>query len=207
MKRQSRLSLNRNGSGPQLSQNTHIDLIEISDDDDSIDLSPNIWKSTEEYTNVISHGTTSILNSMTDTSKYNSKHDISDDLSDEDIIVDNVPNNDTSYKNQSMFNWNKSTFDPLNMFPECSTSYECSGWRKKVIEAPNKRRKLMRNNSKSSDLSYSEDEINFNFPKKDDSPPQVGIQHDIMIAGTRVKLPVKPYSCQITVMNKVSMII
>lgn len=68
-----------------------------------------------------------------------------------------------------------------------------------MIETPNKRQKLMRNNS---DSSYSEDElINFDFPKKDASSPQVGLQHDIMIAGTRVKLPVKPYPCQIAVMN------
>jgi len=196
MKRQSRLSLKRNNSRPQNS-----DLIEISDDD-SVDLSPNIWKNTEEYINVTS-GTTSILNNAIDVSKYYLKHDISDDFNDEDIIIDDVPDN--TFKSQSMFNWNKPIFDPLSIFPECSTSYECKTSRRKMIEAPNKRQKLMRNNS---DSSYSEDElINFDFPKKDASPPQVELQHDIMIAGTRVKLPVKPYPCQIAVMNSVSMII
>ncbi|KYN29088.1 Regulator of telomere elongation helicase 1 [Trachymyrmex cornetzi] len=197
MKGQSRLSLKRNNSNRL--QNKHIDLIEISDDD-SVDLSSNMWKSTEEYTNV--SGTTNILNSATDASKYNLKHDISDDFdSDGDIIVDNVPDNNTS-KSQSMFNWNKPIFDPLSIFPECSTSYECRTPKRKMIEAPNKKQKLMRNNSKSSNSSYSDDEfINFDFPKKDASPPQVGLQHNIMIAGTRVKLPVKPYPCQIAVMN------
>ncbi|EGI66019.1 Fanconi anemia group J protein-like protein [Acromyrmex echinatior] len=205
MKGQSRLSLKRNNSSiPQNkhSDPRHSDLIEISDDD-SDDLSSNIWKNTEEkYTNV--SGTTSILNNVIDASKYYSKHDISDDFNnDEDIIIDDVPGNDTpgndTSKSQSLFNWNKPIFDPLSIFPECSTSYECRTSRRKMIETPNKKQKLMRNNS---DSSYSEDElINFDFPKKDASSPQVGLQHDIMIAGTRVKLPVKPYPCQIAVMN------
>ncbi|KAG5319462.1 FANCJ protein, partial [Pseudoatta argentina] len=195
MKGQSRLSLKRNNSS--VPQNKHSDLIEISDDD-SDDLSSNIWKNTEDkYENV--SGTTSIPNNVIDASKYYSKHDISDDFNnDEDIIIDDVPGNDTS-KSQSLFNWNKPIFDSLSIFPECSTSYECSTSRRKMIEAPNKRQKLMRNNS---DSNYSEDEsINFDFSKKDASPPQVGLQRDIMIAGTRVKLPVKPYPCQIAVMN------
>ncbi|XP_018396532.1 PREDICTED: Fanconi anemia group J protein homolog [Cyphomyrmex costatus] len=195
-KGQSKLSLRRNCTNESSNPGN---LIELSSDDDSIDLPLNLQKNTKEYKNVTSHGTTSILNSVTDASKCNSEHNTSDNLSDDDIIVvDHVSNNDTSYKSQSMFNWNKPISDPLsrNIFPECSSS------RKNVIETPNKRRKLMINNSKSSDSSYGEDDfIDFDFPKKDDSPPQVGIHHEIMIAGTRVKLPVKPYPCQLAVMN------
>lgn len=39
------------------------------------------------------------------------------------------------------------------------------------------------------------------FIKKEDT--EVEIQHELLISGIKVKLPVKPYSCQVAVMNKV----
>jgi len=203
MKGQSRLSLTKRSHCSE-TQGTSNDLIEISDDE-SFDLSQNRQKNIREYVNVTRHGTTNVLNSMTDASKDNLNHDISDDLSsDEDVIMVDVPN--TSNKSQSMFNWNK-TFFPTNppyqnIFPESSGSH---GSRKVIsIETPNKRQKLMEAQT-SSNLSSSDDEsIDFDIFKKNDSPPKVEIQHDIMIAGTRVKFPAKPYSCQIAVMNSVS---
>ncbi|OAD57953.1 Fanconi anemia group J protein [Eufriesea mexicana] len=36
----------------------------------------------------------------------------------------------------------------------------------------------------------------------EEAAPEVGIQHEQMISGIKVKLPVKPYSCQIAVMSK-----
>jgi len=202
MKGQSRLSLKR--SHCRESQGTNNELVEISDDE-SFDLSQNIQKSTREYTNVTSHRTINVSNSMTDASKSNSNHDISDDLSsDEDVImVDDVSDN-TSNKSQSMFNWNKTFFatNPpyQNIFPESSVSYGS----RKVIKTPNKRKLIEAQTS--SNLSSSDDEsIDLDIFKKNDSPPKgVEIQHDIMIAGTRVKFPAKPYSCQIAVMNSVS---
>lgn len=38
---------------------------------------------------------------------------------------------------------------------------------------------------------------------EEDALPEVAIHHEQLISGIRVKLPVKPYSCQIAVMNKV----
>lgn len=38
----------------------------------------------------------------------------------------------------------------------------------------------------------------------EDALPEIGIQHEQLISGIRVKLPVKPYSCQVAVMNKVT---
>ncbi|CAK9823429.1 Fanconi anemia group J protein homolog [Anthophora retusa] len=37
---------------------------------------------------------------------------------------------------------------------------------------------------------------------KEEPVPEVGIHHEQLISGIRVKLPVKPYSCQVAVMNK-----
>lgn len=39
--------------------------------------------------------------------------------------------------------------------------------------------------------------------KKHKKKQEIEIQHELLISGIKVKLPVKPYSCQIAVMNKV----
>lgn len=39
--------------------------------------------------------------------------------------------------------------------------------------------------------------------KKHKKKQEIEVQHELLISGIKVKLPVKPYSCQIAVMNKV----
>lgn len=114
-----------------------------------------------------------------------------------------------------MFKWDKPTIaftgsNPLYVFPESSGSRKVTPKR----DTPYKRQKLMNNSTSSDDLSLSDDEVTNlgkinlgNLLKKDDSPPQVGIQHDRMIGGVKVKFPVEPYRCQMAVMNGVSAMI
>ncbi|TGZ47264.1 Fanconi anemia group J protein homolog isoform X2 [Temnothorax longispinosus] len=192
-----RLSLKRSGYCNQ-AQGTLNDPVEISDDD-SFD-SLNIEENTKACMNVTCHEAANVSNSVTDAAKCNSKHDISDDLdSEEDVTMANAVSENIP-KSQSMFNWNKSIFatDILhqNVFPESSGTRNAM-----PEEIPNKRQKLMKDLKSSDDLSCSEDEIIYLSPKKDDSPPQVRIQHERMIAGVKVKFPVKPYPCQMAVMN------
>lgn len=184
------------------------DPIEISDDDESCNLSSNVQTSTKEFT-VTSHEAVNIPNSVIDASECNLKqaHDISDDLSsDEEVaVVYDTCNNDFN-KKPSMFDWNKTVFatDLLyqNIFPESS------GSRKKMpIEAPNKRQKIMSDPTIFDSSSNDNKLTNLDLPKKDDLSSKVEIQHSIMIAGIKVKFPLKPYPCQIAVMNSVSTII
>lgn len=200
MKRQSRLSLRRRKSCSE-AQDVYNDPIEISDDESNV--SSNIQTSTKKCT-VTSHEAVNVPNSTIDASECNLKHahDISDDLSSDDevIVVDNVCNSDFN-KKPSMFNWNKTTFATnqlyQNIFPESSGSSEVMS-----VEAPNKRQKIM-NDSSSADSSFGDELTSLDTPK-DDSPSKVGIQHSIMIAGIKVNFPLKPYPCQIAVMNSVS---
>ncbi|XP_011637697.1 Fanconi anemia group J protein-like isoform X2 [Pogonomyrmex barbatus] len=185
------------------------DLIEVSDDDDS--LSQDIQKcnnnssNTRQHMDISSHKTLKISNSMTDASspKYNSKHNISDDISsDEDVIVvDDVP--DTSRRSQSMFNWDKPIFASAsysNIFFENNISSDSKFNKELSLESPNKRQKIIEDSiSSDSDCNFDDKLISLNTFNKE--PPLVEIQHSIMIAGTNVKFPVKPYSCQIAVMN------
>lgn len=193
MKRQLRLSLRRNQCN---SQGTWNDPIEISDDE-SFGSSSNIQKSTTGNANVASCGTANVLGSVTDASKCNSKHDISDDLSnDEDVVVIG-----DGPKSPSLFDWNKPFLANLlhqNIFPGSSA---LSGHTS--IESPNKRQKLMNEPTRwNFSSSNSSDEWMHASPKKDDPPPQVEIQHDYFIVKTRVKFPLKAYPCQVAVMSE-----
>lgn len=198
MKRQSRLSLRRRQCSEV--QGIHNDP-EISNDE-SFSLSSNIRTSAKECANVTNHGTVKGPNSVIDVSECNLKHahDISDDSSSDEkvIVIDDVCDNDFK-KSSSMFNWNKTFPNQLYQNIESSSSRKTM-----PLEAPNKRQKLMNDPPSSIDSSSSDDEfINSN---KDDSP-KVAIQHTMMIAGIKVNLPVKPYPCQIAVMNSVSTVI
>lgn len=197
------MSLKRNRQQGNEAQDIHHDLVEISDDE-SFDSSLNTLRSIKQ--NVTSYEAVNVPNSVAGASACNSKdvRNISDDSSsDEDVtIINDVPDN-TFNKSQSLFNWDKPFgVNPLhqNIFPECSES------RKLVsTETPYKRQKLMSEPTSSVDLNSSDDEsIYFHTSEKDDSLPLVGIQHERMIAGIKVKFPLKPYPCQIAVMNSVS---
>jgi len=210
MKRQSRLSLKRRSQCNEV-QGTCNNPIEISDDD-SFDLSSSVKKSSKECTDVTSHGAANVSNGMINAFECNLKHvnDVSDLSNDKNIVIVNDVSDNVFDQSQSMFKWDKPIVaftgtSPLYVFPESSGSRKVT-----PIETSNKKQKLMNNSTSSDDLSSSDDELtNFgkiNLLKKDDSPPQVGIQYDWnnMIAGVKVKFPVKPYHCQKAVMNSVS---
>ncbi|XP_012524836.1 Fanconi anemia group J protein isoform X2 [Monomorium pharaonis] len=146
---------------------------------------------------------TSVSSSMTVASKSNSRHYVLEDSSsDEDVTVDDVPS--TFNKSPSLFNWNKTndmfwngikmnfaadTLPCQSNFPESSDSH--SSRQVMPTETPNKKQKVM------NDWTDDDDEISIlDIREKDNLPSQVGIQYELLIAGTKVKFPVKPYSCQ-----------
>lgn len=96
MKGQSRLSLRRS----QEAYGTYCNPVEISDDE-SFDISPTVQNNTRQCTNVTSHRSASVSNSVADNKC------VSDNLSsDEDVMmVDDVPS--TFHKSPSLFNWSK----------------------------------------------------------------------------------------------------
>lgn len=203
MERQSKLSLKRNRNHQaHVINNVQV---EISDDESSDSL-PNSQSNKEQgnFTNT-SHGMAFISNNATDNLNYacSSKHihDISDDLStDEDIVID-IPK--ISNNTQSMFNWKKTSFAnaPRCLNSNSSVNILHDSRLEKEREVSSKRQKLR------SDLtSLSDDEL-MSLNKEESSPCIVTIQHSIMIAGTKVTLPVEPYPCQKAVMNSVSIII
>ncbi|XP_011162607.1 Fanconi anemia group J protein isoform X2 [Solenopsis invicta] len=208
-----RLSLNRKLWNE--TAGTCNDPVEISSDDDSIDVVPNILKSTRECTSVTNH------EAARDLINIDSKHNVSVDSSDEDVtVVDDTPY--TFNKSPSLFNWstnNKHWSDMKTSFNDIDASHQNNfpGSSVSPEEMPlSKKQKLM--NEWRSHSSYSEststndwsskadsyESIDNLYPvneTKDDPPLQVEIQHNIMIAGIPVKFPVKPYPCQIAVAN------
>ncbi|XP_072750132.1 Fanconi anemia group J protein homolog isoform X2 [Anoplolepis gracilipes] len=201
MERQSKLSLKRNRYHQAYVIND--DPVEISDDE-SVDSLPMVESTLKQIncTNT-SHDTAYVLNDTTDSLnqpacslKYT--YNLSDDLSssDEDVPID-VPN--TSKRTQSMFNWKKTSFAYMSKSEDCTSSVNKlhgSKFEKEMPKKVNKRQKLI-------DLTNSSDDdlMSLNSFKKEASPPKVTIQHDIMIAGIKVTLPVVPYPCQKAVMN------
>lgn len=206
MEKQSKLSLKRNRY--HQAHVTNDVPVEISDDESS-DSSSNPQSNIEQvnFTNT-SHGVADISNDATNSlnpaCSLKHIHDISDDLSsDEDIVVIDMPN--TSKNTQSMFNWKKTSFayapscqndnSSVNILHDSRLEKEMPG------EASSKRQKLR------SDLTSLSDDDLASLNKEESSPSKVTIQHNIMIAGTKVTLPVEPYPCQKAVMNSVSIII
>lgn len=133
-------------------------------------------------------------------------HDISDDLS---TSEDGIASEDSPEKKTlqtTMFNWHHK---PKHLGTKPSTSRYWTeegashglGFNKKVPkEASNKKQKFT---SEVINLD-DDDDVTSISSKEADLPPQVAIQHDIMIAGTKVKFPAKPYPCQIAVINSVT---
>ncbi|XP_029668154.1 Fanconi anemia group J protein-like isoform X3 [Formica exsecta] len=200
MEKQSKLSLKRNRY--HQAHVTNDVPVEISDDESS-DSSSNPQSNIEQvnFTNT-SHGVADISNDATNSlnpaCSLKHIHDISDDLSsDEDVVVIDMPN--TSKNTQSMFNWKKTSFayapscqndnSSVNILHDSRLEKEMPG------EVSSKRQKLR------SDLTSLSDDDLASLNKEESSPSKVTIQHNIMIAGTKVTLPVEPYPCQKAVMN------
>jgi len=212
MKR-SRLSLNRDRC-----DKVHYDrneVVEITDDESSdSDSSSNLREEMqqEKYSRVRNRGMTvtndvacvpNVESSITNTfqQQQQQQHDLSNDAStDEDVVVINdVPM--TSNKSKSMFNWGKTNLTNKiqnNLFLKDNTPH---GSRIDEPEgACNKRQRLMND-------TPEDDTIDSKEFKKEASPPKVTIQYEKMIGGIKVKFPVNPYSCQIGIVNSVSITI
>lgn len=134
-------------------------------------------------------------------------HDISDDLStSEDVIT--IEESPEKKKGQtSMFNW---YYEPKHLSTKPSTSRYWKedashkfGFNKKVPEETSYKKQKFR----SEVINLDDDDDATSTSSKEEALPQVTIQHDIMIAGTNVKFPAKPYPCQIAVINSVTIII
>ncbi|XP_017789899.1 PREDICTED: Fanconi anemia group J protein-like [Habropoda laboriosa] len=101
--------------------------------------------------------------------------------------------NTDSKPGTSMFNWNqqKKNFD-RNIHTDSDSSDDSNqGLRWFQHKKDHKKHKSIHKTEPQSKGKLNKDPV-----------PQVGIQHEQLISGIRVKLPVKPYSCQVAVMNK-----
>lgn len=204
MEQQSRLSLKRNRCQTHVTNNIPV---EISDDESSDSMSnPQSNIEQENCTNA-NHGMAYIPNNATDSSNpvhsLTNIHDLSDDLSsDEDVVID-IP--ETSKNTKSMFNWKNTNFPYAPRYQNSTSSinilHDSRFGKEMPKEVSNKKQKLMFDSTSSN----NDDLASLN--KEEALPSEVMIQHSLMIAGTKVTLPVKPYSCQIAVMNSVSTII
>lgn len=215
---QRRLSLNRH-------RDTEVRILndvpmEISDDE-SFD--SNIPKDTEKGSDANVSHTADILNNMPESlgteSSLRLTHDLVDVSSDDEDSNNKDAINKASTSNiyskklsQSLFNWDKTNLSNMpwyqnSILPETNTSHssrrdveDLSG------ETSNKRQKVIDETelSNDDDLTDLDDPNDF---EKEVSPPKVIVHQEIMIAGTKVKFPVKPYPSQIAVMHKVNIMI
>lgn len=123
--------------------------------------------------------------------------------SDEDI---KEPTYNTSSKSEtSMFNWNQQgpSLEKRNMHDHSdSNSSDDSNSKPTWFKKKQEKKK-----HKGSHVKQTKIKIESNNKEKEETVAQVSIQHEIMISGIKVKLPVKPYSCQVAVMNQVRIFI
>ncbi|KAL0102854.1 hypothetical protein PUN28_018269 [Cardiocondyla obscurior] len=187
--KQSRLSLIRRSPVKcNQVQATYNDPIQISDDD-SLDLEPNAMADTP---NSVAHASECCTKRV---------FNISDDLSSEEDIF--IPGNtfEDAYKSQSLFKWSKPAVfadDPLykKVLPESS------GSKKKTFTETNRfnKRQKLTDSASTFDSNISDELIDLDA-SQEDNLPEVSIQHEFLIAGVKVKIPVEPYKCQKTLID------
>lgn len=202
-----RLALKRD----RCEQNTNLSPIEISDDDSYDELSSLrrkiVHNDCKSKTSLNTVNVSSILKDTSNRQPVISAHssqfvdNIPNDISDDDVIITKTPS--TSNGRQSMFNWNKNLTSMPQHISEDNTLLDSECTKETPVEARNENN-LAKPDLINIDDNYDDD--NLNNLKREASPPKVTIHHDIMIAGTKVKFPVKPYSSQVAVMNNVSII-
>lgn len=175
-----RLSLKRDRSKHDTSE-----IAEISEDDESFDALP----SANAYTgnNECTAETSNVPNSLIYACSSNPVHD---SRSDDDVIIEEMPS--TSKGNYRMFHWNKNLTSQMPQYQNISKGDNS-------LE------------SEAIDMKSGNDDpnnlITLDDTEEEASPPQVTVHHIEMIAGVKVKFPLKPYPCQKAVMHKVSIII
>lgn len=162
-------------------------------------------------TNVVNKKTVDSLNNMADplnvACNLEHIHDISDDLStsEDAITIEDSPKKKLP---ASMFQWNEP-----NHFSKPGTSSRywagestSRGSRFRYEEVPEES-SYKRQKFTSDVVNLDDDDDDATSTSFKEEAPQVIVQHDIMIAGTNIKFPAKPYPCQIAVINTVIIVI
>lgn len=206
MKR-SRLSLNRSRCNAECVT----DEVVVISDDESFDSSSSSRRDVQqvEYSSLRNVGVTGTssnvaraagLEACTSSSSQQQQQDIltDDESDDEDVVVANNVPKGVSNRSQSMFNWNKKSF--ANKWSPFFDNAPCgSRCNEQSSEARGKRQKLMSETTRPNDESMGLEDL-----RRGVSPPEVTIQHERMITGVKVKFPVNPYACQMSIVSLVS---
>ncbi|XP_060828487.1 Fanconi anemia group J protein homolog isoform X2 [Bombus pascuorum] len=194
----SRLRLKRDDSRYERSQVESLcpespDNIEISSDESGIVPTNEIIESEKDSSDP----------SITDTSydeETLSKFQKSTDSIKSDEDIKELTYNTSSKSKTSMFNWGQEGPSPKrrNIYDN-SDSNSSDEFNSKPIWFQKKQEK---EKNKSSHIKQTKIKNEPNNKQKEETVTQVSIQHEQMISGIKVKLPVKPYSCQVAVMNQ-----
>nr|XP_033199258.1 Fanconi anemia group J protein homolog [Bombus vancouverensis nearcticus] len=194
----SRLRLKRNDSTYERSQVKSLcpespNNIEISSDESDIVPTNEIIESEKDSSNP----------SITDTSydeETLSKFQKSTDSIKSDEDIKEVTYNTSLKSKTSMFNWNQQGPSPKkrNMHDH-SDSNSSDDFNSKPTWFKKKQEKKKH---KGNHIKQTKIKDEPNNKQKEETVAQVSIQHEQMISGIKVKLPVKPYSCQVAVMNQ-----
>lgn len=199
----SRLRLKRNDSTYERSQVKSLcpespNNIEISSDESDIVPTNEIIESEKDSSNP----------SITDTSydeETLSKFQKSTDSIKSDEDIKEVTYNTSLKSKTSMFNWNQQGPSPKKRNKhDHSDSNSSDDFNSKPTWFKKKQEKKKH---KGSHIKQTKIKDEPNNKQKEETVAQVSIQHEQMISGIKVKLPVKPYSCQVAVMNQVRIFI
>ncbi|XP_032691558.1 Fanconi anemia group J protein homolog [Odontomachus brunneus] len=176
-----RLSLKRNR------KNDTSEVVEISDDDESFDALSSAKTFTEN--NKCTAETSNVSNNLIYPCSSNFVHDSSSD----DDIIEETP--DTSKGNHAMFYWNKNLIKPR--YQSHMPQYQ------NISKSDNSLDSGLTASHMESDNNDHNNLATLGDTEKEAPPPQVTANDDeIMIAGVKVKFPIKPYPCQKAVMSK-----
>ena len=201
--RMSRLRLKRDNSTYERSQVERLcpespNNIEISSDESDIVLTNEIIESEKDSSDP------SIIDTSYDEETL-SKFEKSTDSIKSDEDIKELKYNTSSKSKTSMFNWNQQGPSPkkrnMHDHNDSNSSDDFNSkptWFKKIQNA----KKHKGSHIKQTKIKNEPDD-----KQKEETVAQVNIQHEQMISGIKVKLPVKPYSCQVAVMNQVRIFI
>lgn len=133
------------------------------------------------------------------------------DESNDESVDSQIQNKD--YDEETLYKFQQSTDsvqsdEEVTQLPDTTSLKPMAsmfGWNRKRLNLDKDNTSKHGNSAASNEpgVKYGNKKIMKTNEIKDYSMPQVGIQHEQMISGIKVKLPVKPYSSQIAVMNKV----
>ncbi|XP_076681312.1 Fanconi anemia group J protein homolog isoform X1 [Andrena cerasifolii] len=172
---------------PQMNPN---DTIEISDDETDTSQAHELISSDAESTvslaslNVSQEGFMHQFQKSTDSLE-----------SDEDMGDPASPLASSAKPNPSLFTWHSPNINDKKHVAEVSDDSDSSNdshWESGLFHREQKKKAKI----------SPEACIPSEYESTEDALPEVGIQHEQLISGIRVKFPIKPYSCQVAVMNK-----